>query len=568
MFVRIAKLCVSFLLLSGALSAQEVPSTPAAKIPSKSTCSVGGLVVKSGTSEPLQKARISLQKADDPSSGYSAHTDAAGHFAIEKIEPGRYRLRVQHTGYVSQSYGENSSTSPGAILTLTPGREMQDLLFRLVPWAVISGRITDENGDPVPYVSVRAMRHQFSVRKRTLWPEGEAQTNDLGEFRLFGLAKGRYFVRAQTAEGWQQHSLQDLGAGDPGSSTQTGYAPVYYPGTSDEARAATIEVAAGQEVPAIDFTLLPIRTFRVRGRVFDTVLGQPAKNCFLYLIHFDPATSSFFDPQGETNCEKGAFQFSDVPPGTYSVVAILHDSGKQRLARASLEVNNANVDNVSLTVTPGIVLAGRILVEGHESLDLSEVNIWLDDPEQQFGGGMGAVIKPDGTLTIENVQEGNYQIGVGGQRAGFLRDFYLKAARANGEDVLEKGLTIGAGSTRGPLEIILSSAGARVEGTVTDENDLPSAGAVVALVPEGARRKQFRLHKDTTTDQYGQFILRGVAPGTYKLFSWKEVENNAWEDPDFLAPFESQGIKVTAEENGHIAIRSKLIATEKPKRSP
>lgn len=126
-------------------------------------------------------------------------------------------------------------------------------------------------------------------------------------------------------------------------------------------------------------------------------------------------------------------------------------------------------------------------------------------------------------------------------------------------------LRLGSGSARGPLEVVLSSAGTRIEGTVTDENDLPSAGAVVALVPEAEQRKQFRRYKDTTTDQYGQFILRGVAPGTYKLFSWKEVENNAWEDPEFLAPFESQGAKVAAEENGHIAIRLKSIPTEKPK---
>jgi hypothetical protein len=124
-------------------------------------------------------------------------------------------------------------------------------------------------------------------------------------------------------------------------------------------------------------------------------------------------------------------------------------------------------------------------------------------------------------------------------------------------------LTVGSGGTRGTLEIVLSSAGTRIEGTVTDENDLPSAGVVVALVPAEERRQQFRLFKDTTTDQYGKFIIRGVAPGTFKLFSWREVENNAWEDPDFLVPFEGQGTKITAEENGRITIQLKLIPTDK-----
>jgi hypothetical protein len=205
------------------------------------------------------------------------------------------------------------------------------------------------------------------------------------------------------------------------------------------------------------------------------------------------------------------------------------------------------------------------LVEGRATLDLSQIHFWLRDTEQYFNDSGHAVLRPDGTLTIENIPEGNYHIDAGGPSTGSAPDTYLKAARANGEDFLEKGLAVGAGSGRGPLEIVLSTAGARIDGSVTDENDLPSAGAVVTLVPEGDRRKQFRLYMATTTDQHGQFILRGIAPGTYKLFSWKELEDNAWEDPEFLAPFESQGTRVTAEENGHIATRLKLIPTEKPK---
>jgi protocatechuate 3,4-dioxygenase beta subunit len=565
MLVRFARLCVPFLLLSCALGAQEVPSRKPNNTPAKDKCSIAGIVVKLGTSEPLKKAYVYLQKEDDPMSGYSIHTDAAGHFAILGIDPGRYRLGVDHTGYVSQSYGQNSSTSSGAVLSLNPGRNIQDLLFRMVPWAVISGRVTDEDGDPVPNVSVQAMRHSTREGKRTLGPQGGAQTNDLGEFRIFGLAKGHYFIRAHIREGWQRlNTASD--ASDAESARETGYAPVYYPGTSDEARAATIEVAPGQEVSAINFMLLPTRTFQVRGHVFDPAIGEPAKDCYIMLIRHDPGVSnSFYNQESGTNCVRGSFQLSAVPPGSYYVIASSWNAGKERSARALIDVNNTNLDDVSLTFAHGIALTGRILVEGHEILDFSEVQVWLNDPAQYFSGGGSAVVKPNGTVTIEDVSEGNYQVGVGGQPPGYSPDFYLKSARANGEDILEKGLTVGPGSARGPLEIVLSSMSTRIEGTVTDENDLPSAGAVVALVPELDRRKQFRLYEDTTTDQYGQFILRGVAPGMYKLFSWKEVENNAWEDPEFLALFESQGTKVTAEENGHINIRLKLIPTEKPK---
>jgi protocatechuate 3,4-dioxygenase beta subunit len=567
MLAHFAKCCMPFLLLSSALAAQEPPSSKPENTRAKDTCSITGLVVKLGSSEPLKKAQVNLQKVDDASSGYSTHTDAAGQFAIQKIDPGRYNLRVERSGYVSQSYGGNSSARRGAVLALNPGREIKDLLFRMVPSAVISGTITDEDGDPVSDVQVQAMRHYFREGKRTLESEGRANTNDLGEFRLYGLAKGRYFIRAQIHEGWQP-ALPASSAGDPGPAIQTGYAPAYYPGTSDQSRAATIEVGPGQEVPAVDFTLIPIRTFRVRGRVFDAVLGQPAKNCFIFLVRRDPNVSSWNNQQGQTQCNNGSFEFSDVTPGSYNVAVMLSSSQKQHSARATVDVDNTNVDDVRVNVGAGIDLTGRILVEGREVLDLSEVHLFLHDPDQSFNSTLGAVVKPDGSLTIENVPEGTFQVSVWGQPPGYSPDFYLKSARANGEEILEKGLTIGAGSARGQLEIVLSSAGARIEGTVTDENDLPSAGALVALVPEGERRQQFRLYDETTTDQYGIFILRGVAPGTYKLFSWKEVENNAWEDPDFLAPFEREGKTITAEESGHITIQLKLIPTDKAQQSP
>ncbi len=349
---------------------------------------------------------------------------------------------------------------------------MKDLIFRLVPWGVISGRIADENGDPIPGTSVEAMRHFVDEGKRTLQAVQTAETNDLGEFRLYGLSKGRYFVRAQIRGEWQP-SPATSNANDS-ATDETGYSPVYYPGTTDEARAATIEVIAGQEVPAIDFTLIPVRSFRVTGHVFDAVLGQPAKDCFVVLLRRDPNTSGFFfNDQAQASCQKGSFEFSSVPPGSYYVSAMSSSGGKRRVARAAVEVEGSNVNDVGMTLVQGANITGRILIEGHEAMDFSDVHLWLTDPEQYFNGGAGAVVKPDGTLTIENLAEGHYRIQTHSMPPGVPADFYLKDAQANGESILDKALTIVAGGNQVSLEITMSSAGARVDGTVTDENDLP-----------------------------------------------------------------------------------------------
>jgi hypothetical protein len=70
----------------------------------------------------------------------------------------------------------------------------------------------------------------------------------------------------------------------------------------------------------------------------------------------------------------------------------------------------------------------------------------------------------------------------------------------------------------------------------------------VVLVSDEAHRGHSRLYKHATTDQFGHFDLRGIAPGDYKLFSWEEVEDGAWEDPDFLKPFEEKGERVSLQE--------------------
>src|SRR5207248_8888823 len=73
--------------------------------------------------------------------------------------------------------------------------------FRLIPWGVIAGRVLDEEGEPLPWAQVSALREVYSNGKRRLSPEALVPTNDLGEFRLFGLKPGRYFVSARYKAG-------------------------------------------------------------------------------------------------------------------------------------------------------------------------------------------------------------------------------------------------------------------------------------------------------------------------------------------------------------------------------
>lgn len=152
--------------------------------------------------------------------------------------------------------------------------------------------------------------------------------------------------------------------------------------------------------------------------------------------------------------------------------------------------------------------------------------------------------------------DGELRVRVFGQS----EDSFVKAVRYGSADALTDGFTPRAGSGV-TLEITLSSSGAHVQGSASDAGGLPAVGVWVVLVPEGKGREQRDLYKTAQTDQHGQFQIRGAAPGDYKLFSWDQVEQGAWEDPDFLKPFEGNGEKVTVEEGETKSVKVTTIKT-------
>jgi hypothetical protein len=231
-----------------------------------------------------------------------------------------------------------------------------------------------------------------------------------------------------------------------------------------------------------------------------------------------------------------------VLPGPYTLSALWFEDGRPYQARQSIEVGNANVEGANLTITPGITVPGRIVWDGKPSLDRDEllVNITPVDSRISFNGPARVT---GNSFVFKEVFDGTHRLGVIGQS----KDCYVKSIRYGSSEALEGGFTVLRGAPAS-LEITISSRGARVQGSVTDRGNLPVTGVWVVLVPDETRRDQSRLYQKAATDQYGHYLLRGIAPGGYKIFCWDEVEDGAWEDPDFLKTFEDFGQKISVED--------------------
>ena len=539
---------------SQAGSTQQRNAPPAQPTQPEDLCAIEGQAVNALTGEPLKKAQITMNNLGGRTNTTpGAVTDAGGRFVIESIDPGRYNISAERNGFVRFQYGAHGPGRPGAPLTLSPGQHMRDLVFRLTPQGVIAGKIVDEDGEPVENAQIRAMRYGFVRGKRQMTAPGFASTDDLGEYRVFGLEPGKYYLSATYHPRNNMTVTQEQRSA---ADTSEGYAPTYYPGTNDPTAATMIQISAGAVLGGVDVTLRKTRTVRIRGHViYPTGEALPQ----FVTVQLMPKEGGFWNStsRGTVRRRDGAFELKDVVPGSYVLMAQWSGESMFRRTRQPIEVGSADLDNVSVVLSPALSLKGQVRVDGTAEVNLASIHVSLFPQGPMPIGGGNAQAADDGTFTIENVNPDSYSVRV----MGLPPAFYVKSVRMGDFDATESGLDL-TRSGAGVLDILVNPNGGEIDGTVEDPHGLLASGAIVVLVPDAKRRDHPELFQRTASDTSGHFSLKGISPGEYKLFAWEDVENGAYQDPEFLQPFENRGESVTIREGSREDRQLKLIPAE------
>ncbi len=510
-------------------------------------CTVQGQVLHGATGEPLRKAQVVLRRLDGREAPYATPTDGAGKFSLVAVEPGKYRLSAERNGFIRQDYGQKAPERPGTIVSLDPGQEMKDIVFRLFPAGVISGRVLNEDGERMPNVRVQLERYRYVNGRRQLTPVNSASTNDLGEYRMFGLSPGRYYVSATYTPIWQRY-----GATRTRNQAEEAYIPLYYPNAVDPGRAVALDVVPGADLRGIDFTLLPSAAVRVRGKVRGAGQGT--------MVMLMPADAgAVFGGRLSTMIDaEGNFEIRGVPGGSYVVTATRHvEGGRPFSARVPVQVGTSDVDNVTMTLSAGAEVTGRVRIAGETDLPKGALRVLFEsrEPGNITGGAIG-VVQVDGTFKAERLQAGLYNV----RAIGLAEDWFVKSVLLSGQDTQDSGLTVFGDSVSG-LEVVLSPNGARIEGQVINDHQEPQGGATVVLVPDGPRRLLPATFKNTVSDQEGRFTVRGIAPGEYKVLAWDDIEPGAWLDPDLIKQVEGQGKAVSIGEGTKESVQVGLVGS-------
>ncbi len=526
---------------------------------------VQGVVLR-GANDPLAKAVVELRIDDnDARLINSATTEEDGRFIFPGIRPGRYRIGVTRQGYAR----------PSMTITVVAGQNLE-MRLPMTPTGSINGLVRDNKGEPFGNIEVQAFKAVYSGGQRVLQGVQSTHTNDLGEYRLFWLQPGRYYVAAvhPKAQGIPRitsggafmtismapgpGAFFAAGAADPAVAAtlrddpSDRYVPVYFPGTTSEKSATRIEVRAGSDFGGVNFIVGPVRARHVRGFVIDASTGRPGEYTSVEEVPTFVHRSD--DPLDRTGT--GAFDL-ELMPGIHTLAA----SSSRGSGSVTIEVGDQDIENLNILTSPFFNIEGHLVFEGQAgAADLEEIRLTLrhDPPPARENPSSTSYSNPreDGAFLLEG-SLGDFRVNVApilnvtplfSSRPipRNLQNAYVKSIRFGNVDVLNNGLHIDRQTTT-PLEIVLGNKPGTIDGAVRS-NNRPSAGDLtVVLVPNVRRR--YELFKTTTTDSSGRFHFDHVPPGNYTVFAWAEVETDSWFDPEFMRSYEDRGMAVQVGED-------------------
>ncbi len=509
--------------------------------PRTGTSTIRGQVLAAEDGQPLRRAVVRLMAAElrEPR---VASTDGDGRYELRDLPSGRYNLSAAKGSFVQLSYGQTRPFEPGRPVEVGDNQIVDKIDFRLPRGGVITGRVLDEFGEPISDVQVSPVRYQFMPGGRRPMPAGRvSSTNDIGEFRIFGLPPGQYFVSASTRGGF-------MGGGGgiaislDNSDGRAGYAPTYYPGTTDPSAAQAIDVTAGQTVSNITLTLVPTRSARITGTVVDSQ-GRPIRTGMVMAMPRSVAGMAMSGgPSVGQIGPDGSFAISNVVPGDYvlrSNPGMPDPSNVAEVTMAAVTVAGADIDGIVLAPVAMGTITGRVILDGPISTPLDPTTVRLmatplDPDMMSFSiAGMPPQLKDDFSFEVK-AAPGRTVIRAMPPPAS---DWVLKSIKVRGEDVTDSGVEMGAGQNIEGVEVELTNRPSTVSGRVTNAKGDAVKDYSVLLFSQDKERWALSGGRHVALgrpDQDGTYRARSLPPGSYYAVALDYVDQTAWRDPDFL----------------------------------
>lgn len=365
---------ISCALLPAVVPRAQTPQRPAQTAPPGLLM---GVIIDALDGQPVPQAEVRLGGAPATTPNTIVLADGEGRFVFLGLPKGSYTITATKPGYADGAYGRVRPMGLTQSLTLGEGERLGDLRIPIWKFAAMTGRVTDEAGEPVVGVAVRALQRSIVAGREKLTPGPTARTDDRGVYRLASLAPGDHIVVVPSTQVSAPDSMVDLylrprqGLLKPGESdsmrdlsfsggmdalivleryreTRAGaqsfasigagsraavaparaggrlhvYPTQYHPAAPAVAAASVVTLRSGEERTSVDIQLALAATSLVSG----TVKGPEGPlTAVLSLVpeSDDLSADTGFESAITLSDAGGRFTFIGVPEGRYRLRALL-----------------------------------------------------------------------------------------------------------------------------------------------------------------------------------------------------------------------------------------------------
>lgn len=556
--VSIVTLLSAFIFACALGHAGQNPATGQANasptMPAGPPGQITGHVYRADNNLPISKAVVTLNPLSGrndglPNDNQSARSDVDGVYTFPSVTPGTYFVRAEHPGYIARSFARSGNGEAADTITVNPGQSVSQIDVRLLSSGVISGTVYDEDNQPLEGAQVAAIRMRYARGgSQQELPMRNVTSDDLGDFRLFGLAPGSYFVRVVNNNGNQTTGGQ-------------GYRAAYYPGTATLESAQRVKVTAGAETSGIRFSVAPQTLYTITGSITDSSESPGPKRYIVMAIPVSHYGGEYSPSMSQAS--EGAFRIRGVPSGDYLLNATAIQTGpnaqnggqpRRDTGTATVRVSDSDA-RTNILITRSAEVDGKIIVENSTGQSISGKRVTLQTQTQgpNIGGNaFSATTDQNGAFKISNAPNGSFGFSVGGGT-----NLYLKQVLCAGRDYTVQPLTIESRVSVEDCVLTLGTDTGVIKGQVLDANQ-PVPDLIVIAIPQSRPLRQVaRYTVAGNTNANGEFQIAGMIPGDYVVFAVPRDDEQSYYQIDFADRLQEFGELVTVKPGETMSVNLK-----------
>ena len=524
--------------MTSALLLVVLLQTANAQAPPPATATIRGHVIAADTGQALRKAQVRVTSMDGGNGRQRENrltmTDADGRYEFADLAAGRYMITASKGSYVPLLYEQKRPDDQIKPLQVRDGQTIDRADFRLPRGAVLTGRIVDEYGDPLSNIQVAMIRPMFFNGGRRMMNAGRVvSTDDLGEFRLFGVPPDDYYLQAT----WRSSNPIPPPGGRAEDST--GYEQTFFPGVVDAAKAQKFTLNAGDLVSELVFTMVSVKTATISGRATDSQ-GRPTQGSVVLMR--DNGTG--IPAMGVGIRPDGTFALAGVVPGAYTLRAQPGGPGGE-IGTLEIVVAGEDIADLQIVTAGPSTIAGRIVIDAAATAPPPPLTIMAVPlaNDTMFGGGMqSSRIFDDGSFEVR-ARAGRNRIVLSGVGSAWQ----IRSVKVGAADVTDVGVDVKPNQNVDRIEVEVTNRVTTLSGMVADARGEPVKNKGVIVFPQDRDRWNLhpRYHGSGRSDDEGRYKVTGLPPGSYYIVALDRLDPGAAQDPDFLEKVKASATSVS-----------------------